>query len=79
MDQALAVDEREDGDVQGKGVKFMMEKPTEMADCANGRSQTLDQQLGSLHGTSLGPLHVSDSCVPWSVRGAPGSGTKIYP
>lgn len=29
---------------------------------ACGSSQTLDRQLGSLHGTELGSLYVGDSC-----------------
>lgn len=33
----------------------------------HGSTQSLDQQW-SLHGTDVGPLHVCDSCVTWSVR-----------
>lgn len=46
---------------------------------ARGSSQTLDQQLESLHGTHLGPLYVGDSCVVWSACGAPTSGIKTCP
>lgn len=31
----------------------------------------------SLHGTNLGPLHVNDSWVAWSVGGASSSGSRI--
>lgn len=34
-----------------------------------GSAQTVDPQLGILHGTILGPLHVGDSCVAWSFVG----------
>ena len=48
-------------------MSFMFEKPKMIL---YGGSPTLDQQLGSLHRTHLGPLHVCDSCVAWSVGGA---------
>ena len=36
-----------------------------------GRTWIIDQHLASLHGTYVGPLHVWDSSVTWSVCGAP--------
>lgn len=45
----------------------------------HGSSQTLDQQLGSLHGTGLGPLHVCDYCVTWCHCRDPTSEINIYP
>lgn len=50
----------------------MMGEPTETADLNHGSSWTLDRQLGSLHGTDLGLLHMCDSCVACAVCGAPG-------
>lgn len=45
-----------------------------------GSSLTLNRQLGSLQGTGLGPLHVCNSCVAWSVLSAPRSGiTTCHP
>lgn len=43
-----------------------------------GSSRTLDRQLGILHGTESGPLHVGDSFVTWSVFENPENGTRIY-
>lgn len=43
---------------------------------ACGSSWTLDQELGSLHETKVGPLLVGSSWVAWSVWGASGSGTR---
>lgn len=40
---------------------------------------TLDQRLGTLHGTKVGPLHVCDSCAAWPFRVARDSGTRMYP
>ena len=42
---------------------------------ASGSSWTLDQWLESWHGTYLGPLLVSNSCVACFI----GSGIRIYP
>lgn len=46
---------------------------------ANGSSETLYLQLESLHGTYLGRLHVSGSCVTWFVCGAPCCLIRTYP
>lgn len=54
-------------------VKGTTGNPTETADCAHGSSWTLNQELGSLHGAYLGPLHVFESCVAWSVGKTPNS------
>ena len=57
----------------------MRGESTETADLSLVETHRLDCQLGSLHGTEQGPLHVSNSCMAWAVRGAPSSGTRIYP
>ena len=57
-------------------VKIITGKLTETGTC--GSAWTLDLELGSLHGTKLGPLHVDISFVALSVCGIPGSGTRIY-
>lgn len=63
--------EREKGLYEpGVGVKDIAIKPTKQL---NGLivTHSLDQQPGSLYGTNLGPLHVSDSWVTWSACGTP--------
>lgn len=64
---------------KGVGTKIITEKPTETINQANGSSQTLGGQLGGLQGANLGPLHVDDSGVTWSVCGAPRSGSRTCP
>lgn len=48
-----------------------------------GNIYTLDQKLGILHGTDLGPLHVCVcvcySCVAWSVCKAPSTKIRVGP
>lgn len=61
------------------GVKIMVGQPTEIDDLGSESSCTLDQQLGSLQGTYLGPLYVHDRCVAWSVCGSPRTGNRICP
>lgn len=41
-------------------------------------SWILNQQLGSLYGTELGPLYVGDNCMAWSVFGSLVGWTRIY-
>lgn len=43
--------------------------------CSSGHSQTLDWQLGNLHGTKLGPMNVGDSCVAVRPGLIPGTWT----
>lgn len=42
-------------------------------------TQSLNQQPVSLQGTDLGPLHMCDSCVAWSICGTPGSRSRAIP
>lgn len=48
---------------QELGSRSWQGKPQRQLTLAQGRSMTLDQHLGYLHGTNLGHLHVGDSCV----------------
>ena len=56
LNSGSSVVKREEG-LYGQGV--VKGKSTETA----GNSQTLDQQLWSLHGTKQGPLHVGERFV----------------
>lgn len=40
---------------------------------------TLDQQSGSLNGIYLGPLHVCNNCVAWSLRKASNRESGTFP
>lgn len=59
-----------------KRIKIMKGKHT--ADLSSKTSHNLSQQLGSLHGNELGPLHVGHSSVASSICGAFNSGARIY-
>lgn len=55
--------------IQAIGV--MAREPTETADLSMWEFMVSGPKLGSLHGTNLGPLHVCDSCIIWSLCKAP--------
>lgn len=46
-----------------------------MATLAYRNSQSLNQHPRNLHRTELGPLHIHDSCVAWSICVTPSNGT----
>ena len=53
-----------------------MGEPTETADLSSW--ELMDSEpTGSLHETDLGPLHVFDSCVSWSLCKAPSNENRL--
>lgn len=63
--------------IQAIGV--MAREPTETADLSMWEFMVSGPKLGSLHGTNLGPLHVCDSCIIWSLCKAPSCEIRTCP
>lgn len=61
-----SAEEREEG-LYEPGGNQGHQKPPETASLADGNSQNLNKQLGGLHGTNTGPLHIFDSFLAWFV------------
>ena len=57
----------------------MSGKATERADLSSWGLTVSGRQLDSWLETDLGPLHLGNSCVAWSVCGGPSSGTRTCP
>lgn len=60
---AQGMSEREEGLHEAGGSRSCQWNPWKQLTWAHRSSQILDQQLRSLHGTDLGPLHMCDSCI----------------
>lgn len=74
----IAMEERKEELCVQDGSRSWWGNPQRELTQACGSSQTLDQELGSPHGTDLGPLHVGDTCVAWSIYEAPSSGIWTF-